>query len=357
MADQYDLDESDLTDIRALCDGDESRVKVAVHLFNSQRAVSSGANYRNVIIDFKGICAESPNMSYSKFGLREVIKFITWAHETKKGSSYLSYIKPALRTIEKIRNVREEESVFSNELINDMLKGGKRLASMRAGPVKKMEAVPMDAIRLALKVHIWDKARDITSINLPFFRTIFQWVVMGTTLCRFEGFKHLRAKHFSIFVGEGGERGVRIFFPHEKNDVTHRGMIKMMAQGPPGSIIEPVTLTMLYFERCQFQMSENDESYILCRTKKGDQADGRHRLGYQTLVKDGKRVLESVGYGHIKYGTTSTKRIGATNAIVNDVDLDTITHAGGWRSRDMVTRYTQHSDHFKLKIAKQMKFQ
>ena len=169
MSDQYDLDESDLSDIRALCDGDEDRMKTAIHLFNSQRAVSSGSNYRKVIIDFKKMCAESPGMSYGNFGLREAVKFITWAHEVKKGHSYLSYIRPALKTIEKIRNVHEENSVFSNELVNDMLKGGKRLASMRAGPVKKMEAVPMDAIRLALKIHVWDKAKDVTSINLPFF--------------------------------------------------------------------------------------------------------------------------------------------------------------------------------------------
>ena len=357
MANHYEFDESDLNDIRELCDGDEGRLNIAVHLFNSQRAVSSGSNYRTVIIDFKNMCNESPNMSYKNFGLREVIKFITWAHEVKKGHSYLAYIKPALKTVERIRNIREENSVFANEIVNDMLKGSKRLASERAGPVKKMDAVPMEAIRLALTEHIWSRAHDVSSINLPFFRTIFQWVVMGSTLCRFEGYKHLRAKHFSVFTDGKGAKGIRIFFPKEKNDVTHRGMIKMMAQGDQGSIIEPVSLTFLYFERCKFSMDGVDESFILCRSKNRVEADGRHKLGYQTSVNDGRRLLKSIGFGHVKYGSSSTKRIGATNAIVNDVDLDTVTHAGGWRSRDMVTRYTEHSDHFKLKVAKQMKFQ
>ena len=356
MTDQYGLDEDDLHDIRLLCDGDENRMRTALHLFNNQRASSSGTNYRSVIKDFKQMCSESEGMSYKKFGLKEVVKFITWAHEAKKGHSYLSYIRPALKTIERIRNVSEDESVFSNEIVNDILKGGKRLANIRAGPVKKMDAVPMEAIRTAIKIHIWDKAQDVRSINLPYFRTIFQWVVMGATLCRFEGYRHLKAKHFSIFTDTTGAKGVRIFFPLEKNDVTHRGKVKMMAQGEPGSIIEPVSLTMLYFERCGFRMADDDDNYILCRTIRKDEADGRYQLGYQTSVNDGKKVLESVGFGHIKYGSSSTKRIGATNAIVNDVDLDTVTHAGGWATREMVTRYTEHSDDFKLKIARNMKF-
>ena len=125
-----------------------------------------------------------------------------------------------------------------------------------------------------------------------------------------------------------------------------------------GEVIDPFSLTLLYFERCGFVMGSNDESFICCRSKGpgGREADGRFQLSYQTAIKNGRDLLKNIGFGNIRYGSKSAKYSGATNANEKGVDFNIITNVGGWKTHGIFARYTHNSDDYKLKIAQKMLF-
>ena len=190
-------------------------------------------------------------------------------------------------------------------------------------------------------------------IDLKIFRTVYRWVVMSFTLCRFDEYKELRALHFRVL---DDKEAIQIFFPRAKNDQFHNGMIKMLPK-QANSIMNPMALTLLYFQRCGFQMDGKDTSYINCRVAgaKVNRARGDARLSYSEASKSAKTLLTQLGYGHIRYGESSAKRTGVTVALNNEVPIDIVQQVGGWRTPGMPLTYMSSSAEHKVKIAKDMK--
>ena len=350
----YSLEPEDLDNISRLCHGNQESMDIALTLFNSQRATNTGIGYAGVIRQFKVFCQEQKDFSYENFGTKEVFGFIIQSYKVGKGKNFISYIKPAINTIETARGITREDSVFSNDTIRAVLAGAKRRAAEDAPLVKKMDELPLDCLKKGLMKHIWSKSVD--EINFVVFRTLYRWMVMGFTLVRFEGYRHVQAKHVNIVTDKEGKRAVSILFIKDKNDQVHNGSTRMLPE-QQGEIIEPLTLTLLFFQKAGFTLGKG-EDFLNCRSRgmNGSKANGRFPLSYTTALEDGKKVARELGFADVKYGETSAKRLGASNARQNNVSLDTIAHVGGWRNKSMVERYLANSVDTKMQHARDLKF-
>jgi len=346
----FGFEPADTDGFHRICSGDADKTNTALMLFNSYRAPTTSTNYAAVIKDFKNFCAEAENLSYETFGAKEVAQFIVQAHDQKRGKAYMSYIKPAISAIEAVRETPSERSAFDSKAVTRMLGGAIRHAAETAPPITKVDELPMDALKKGLTTFIWGK--ELEDIHFVTFRTLYRWMLGAITLARFEGIRHVQSKHVKILTDSLGNRAVQIFLTKEKNDQLHCGQYRMLPEAP-GEVIEPLTLTLLYFRKAGFKLGEGD-NYISCRTQ-GKTADGRFPISYGTAATDGKSLLKKMGFA-VRYGENSARRLGASNARRNEVPMDVIEEVGGWKTKGMVERYLSNTVDSKIKQAKALKF-
>jgi hypothetical protein len=251
----FGLDVRDMKRLKGICGSDPKKMSSAMFLFNNKQAEGTTKMYARIIKDFKEHCDKSERLTYEDFGETEVGDFVITSKEKKKGGTYFSCIKPALSRLELTRGVKEENSAFT-QLIDHLLLGAKRYAGEVAPEVKKMEPVPKEVVKQALLTYIWPFFHDPQQIDLKIFRTLFRWVIMIFTLCRFDGFNHLQAKHFTITADQ---QAIRILFPKSKTDQFHNGKVSYLPR-EEGSAFNPVALTALYFKKCGLKFDGVDET-------------------------------------------------------------------------------------------------
>lgn len=344
------LDQRDLAYTQEICKGNIEYEQVANLLFNSHQAKGTSKIYGQVIAKFREHCDSTDGYDYDNFGEAEVGSFVLRVAQENLSKNMIACIKPAIERLEVAKGVKN--TAFT-PLICKWLSGAKRLACEIEPQIKKMDPIPMEAIKKALKDHIWIHLRDIEQIDLKVFRTVFRWVVMAFTLCRFDDFNELRALDFKVLESQ---EAIQVFFPRSKNDQFHNGMIKMLPQ-QANSIINPMALALLYFKRFGFHMDGSDTSYINCRISGNSvkKVRGEVRLSYGEASKLAKSLLSEIGYGHIRYGESSAKRTGVTVALNQEVPIDVVQQVGGWRTTGMPLTYMSSSVDHKVKIAKDMK--
>ena len=346
----FGLEPSDTEQFAQVCSGDVEKTQTAMLLFNSFRAPGTSANYAHVIRDFRDFCFEDELLSYEEFGPKEVAQFLVHVYRQNKGKAYVSFIKPAITAIEAARRVPDHLSVFQDKAILRMIGGSVRLAAESAPPTKKVDALPMDALKNGLLTHVWGK--KVEDINFVIFRTLYRWMIGAIGLARYEGIRHIKSKHVQIVRASNGDRAVQIFLEKEKNDQLHQGQYRMLPE-MPGEVIEPLTLTLKYFQRAGFTLGEG-ENYICCRSQ-GKRADGKNPLVYTTALANGKSLVQQLGF-HIKYGENSSRRLGFSNARKNNVPMDVIEEIGGWKTRGMAEHYLANSVDTKIRQAKALHF-
>ena len=126
------------------------------------------------------------------------------------GASYSTWgtVTGVLQLLQKM-----SERELLTDPVKEMIEGGKRIAAKQREPVRKMRPIGREVIEKAVRQFVIPYMDDPTKINHCHFRTIFRWVIYHESLCRFDDFAKLRAKHFKIYKEE-----VEIFFPSRKND-------------------------------------------------------------------------------------------------------------------------------------------
>ena len=346
----FGLEQEDTDGFYRMCGGDSEKAKTAMTLFNSYRAPTTSANYAAVIKDFRNFCLESENLRYDIFGAKEVAQFVIHAFDSGKGKAYLSYIRPAITALEAARETPSDKSAFTNSKLVRMIGGAIRRAAEAAPPIEKVDELPLEALRKGFSEHVWGK--DLKDINFVTFRTLYRWMLGAITLARYEGIRHIQSKDVKVVTDSRGVRAVQVHLRKEKNDQMHLGNYRMLPEAP-GEVIEPLTLTLLFFKRAGFKLGEGD-NYISCRSQ-GSSADGRFQLSYSTAQADGKKLLKELGF-NIRYGENSARRLGASNARRNNVPMDVIEEVGGWKTKGMVERYLSNTVDSKIKQAKALKF-
>ena len=246
MSKEVNKDEQFIEDI---CDWDEALMQVARELLANHRAPGTIVAYKQVQKDFKDFCEKGKDLSYDRTGPKEVGRFIISCKG--KPVSYWGKLKAALDDLQKQRNRPESETAFS-PATQQLLEGGKRMAAAKRPIVKKTKPLDVNALEAGLQKHIWEFCPDrIMDINLIKLRTLFRWTVNRQALGRYEDFSQLQARHFSLSEKKDA---IKVVFPKSKNDQFANGTVKYLPK--KDGIIDPFTLTLVYFKRCGYTMKE-----------------------------------------------------------------------------------------------------
>ena len=143
-------------------------------------------------------------------------------------------LKPAIVKLLDIRNV-DKDTVFTT-MVDKLIQGGKREASERRPPVKKMEALAQECIEKGLKKYVWPYVEDVMKIDLMKLRILFRWVVARHTLCRFDRYSYLQAKHFEV---SSCRTAINVTFPKGKTAQFRNGEVKSLYMNHD-SVINPM---------------------------------------------------------------------------------------------------------------------
>ena len=348
---KFDLAEEDLEAMRDIAGEDAELLLEAKHLFNSQVAAGTITRYNRIIGEFRAFCDEDAELNYDNFSAREVGRFIVKNSTKGRGEAFWGAVKPAIEAVQKARNVAAENTAFTT-IVLSCLAGAKRRAAENRPSVRKMVALPEEALVKALDEYIYKHVPDnLDKICLSKFRTIFRWTIVKYTMCRWDGFDYLRAKHFRL----SEEGSIFIHFPMSKGDQTGKGKICTLATRE--HISNPVALTLLYFKVFNMEMDEKDESRINCAlryTKDGLVAKKDQGLSYNEGSKQAKRLLEEMGFSSEGYGESSAKRAGVTEPLERGATVEQIQLVGGWKTPGMPLYYAQMNEQFKIDLAKKM---
>jgi len=263
----------------------------------------------------------------------------------QSGHTFLATIKPALTYLEKAMGT---STVFT-PAIDLLLRGAKRQARARAGPVKK--AQPLECEDLAKVLHAVFPPGDTIGFADPVeMRTAFRSLIEYHTFCRFSDFCHLRAKHFELVKDD-----IVITFPTAKNDQLHKGQETCIA-ATPDSPLCPVRITKLYFKRffLRFGREQGDESFVNFQL--------RHQtyrlvpiynktISRSSAVSDLRKLLAKHGISYNGVTDKSVKVTGVTETFAAGATETEVTHQGRWQTSFIALRYKHNSFAFKKSIA------
>ena len=349
---KFDLVEADLGAMRDLAGEDAELLIEAKKLFDSQLAAGTIDRYNRIIKEFREFCDEDNTLSYENFSAKEVGRFIVKNSSKNRGEAFWGAVKPAIEAVQKARNVPAEDTAFTT-IVMSCLAGAKRRAAEIRPPVKKMMPLPEEALVKALEVYIYQHVPDnLERIDLSKFRTIFRWTITKYTMCRWDGYDYLKAKHFSLSQ-EGND--LFVMFPRSKADQTGKG--KKCTLATREHISNPVALTLLYFKLFGLKMDEEDESKINCAlryTRQGLVPKRDEGLSYNEGVKQAKKLLEDMGFSSEGYGESSAKRAGVTEPLERGATVEQIQLVGGWKTPGMPLYYAAMNEKFKIELAQKM---
>ena len=349
---RFDLVEADLGAMKDLAGEDAELLRETKKLFDSQLASGTVDRYNRIIKEFRDFCDSDSGLSYKNFTEVEVGRFIVKNSSKNRGEAFWGAVKPALESVQKARNVQAGRTAFTTMVLG-CLAGAKRRAAENRPPVRKMIALPEEALNKALEVYIYEHVPDnLEKIDLSKFRTIFRWTIIKYTMCRWDGFDYLRAKHFSLSK-EGND--LFVMFPRSKSDQFGKG--KKCTLASRVHISNPVTLTLLYFKLFGLEMDGVDESRINCAlryTKEGLVPKKDESLSYNEGMKQAKKMLEDLGFSSEGYGESSAKRAGVTEPLERGATVEQIQLVGGWKTPGMPLYYAQMNEQFKIELAQKM---
>jgi hypothetical protein len=302
-------------------------------------------NYSATVRRFESFC-HLHGHQYPYFTSEAITQFILQQDVRQTGAAFICTIRPALTYLEKAMN----RPTAITPTIGLILEGAKRRARARAGPVKKAQPLePEDLATILLAV--FPPEDTIGLADTVEMRTAFRSMIEYHTLCRFDCFSHLQAKHFELIKDD-----IMITFPMAKNDQLHQGQQTCLAAAP-GSDLCPVRITKLYFRRffLRFGEKENDSSFVnfqlrhqtmrlvpilnksICRT---------------TATSDLRKLCAKHGISGADKVTDKTVKVtGVTQAFTLGASETEVCHGGRWKTSAIPLRYKLNTYNFKKTIA------
>jgi hypothetical protein len=181
-------------------------------------------------------------------------------------------------------------------------------------------------------------------------RTAFRALIEYHTLCRFDCFSHLQAKHFEL-VGPD----IMITFPTAKNDQLHNGQQSCLVAVPHQDLC-PVRITKLYFRRffLSFGSDANDCSFLnfQLRHQSLRLVPILHKsICRSTATKDLQDLLAKHGVESAGVTDKTIKVTGVTSAFEAKATETDVMHIGRWRTSAVALRYKLNSYAFKRSVA------
>ena len=328
---------------------DPSLKESAFEVLNSVLAGSTQRNYNYVWKQFVAFGAKNgKNLNENGLDEKILIKYLLHKNKEKSGLSFYSKIIPAIKLECDIRGWSSD--VLKSDMLLRIVEGCKRKAATRRSPIKKAAPLSLQVIKMLVSKYVVPHQTDASKIQAAAFRSIFRAMIQYHTMCRWDCFKHLRAKHFVLIDGN-----IEVTFPQAKNDQYHAGNTTFLVAS--SSEFCPVQITRIYFKRFGLKMDGKDDSYVNFQLRKKEghiYADARCSLGYTTAVENLRKLLRVNGFEDKGISEKSAKIAGVTETMEAGASAEEVMWLGRWKTTSMPNHYKHNSDEFKIGLAKKV---
>ena len=171
-------------------------------------------NYDLIVKKFENLCLKH-DLPYPEFSEFSVVLFFHQSLEAKETYSFFQSVLPALAAVERARGATTSAiTPFVRDMKNTI---SRNLAPFRP-PTKKAENITWAHISdLYVKEFVEKDEAEWDRFN---FRTLFRFVIIFCTMCRFNDFNLLKSSHFKFFSDR-----IELNFPSAKNDQFFEGIV------------------------------------------------------------------------------------------------------------------------------------
>ena len=143
---------------------------------------------------------------------------------------------------------------------------------------------------------------------------------------------------------------LRILFKGGKNDLYTEGAERIVAANPDEPFCCPVRFTENYFRF----LGGSYDGYLVPVGRPDYTPDPTKPLHYSLALEDLRRLLTDLGYDGKLFGEHSGKRGGASAAVGNGMDMETLQRLGRWRSTTVPAKYVDLDTNSRIEMSKKL---
>lgn len=138
-----------------------------------------------------------------------------------------------------------------------------------------------------------------------------------------------------IRFSESPSPHLRVMFKDGKNDYYSEGAERVVAANTWEPRYCPVKLTQNYFEF----LGGRFEGFLVPSCLPNSSPNPAKSVPYNGALEDLRSLLSELGHDAKRYGEHSGKRGGASMAVENGMDMETLKRFGRWRSAAVPSKY------------------
>ena len=151
-----------------------------------------------------------------------------------------------------------------------------------------------------------------------------------------------------VLFAEKPSLHLRVMFKDGKNDYYSEGAERVVAANPQEPRYCPVQLTQNYFEF----LGGGFNGFLVPSCLPNTGPDPSKSVPYNGALEDLRNLLNDLGHDGKRYGEHSGKRGGATVAVENGMDMETLKRFGRWRSADVPSKYVDLGTKSRIEMSK-----
>ena len=139
-------------------------------------------------------------------------------------------------------------------------------------------------------------------------------------------------------------------FKNGKNDYYSEGAERIVAANLEEPTYCPVNFTQNYF----MFLGGSYNGYLVPVSQPNFSPDPKKGLHYSLALEDLRRLLTELGYDGKLYGEHSGKRGGASAAVENGLDMESLQRLGRWRSTSVPAKYVDLATSSRIEMSKML---
>ena len=321
---------------------------MALGLISARKYLSSSlkpstqSQYARVYSVWKEFCRDN-NLPEFEAGHEALASCLSLVMDQTNSYSSVSMLSAAIANEHRIHL---KPSPTSHECISKLFKGFKMANQTSRHPVQPLtdQIVRQMMDKLYHPVH----GRNGLKAPLVLWRTVWRVVMEFYTLGRFSDI--IKLQRTDVRFGALPSPHLRVLFKGGKNDQYSEGAERIIAAFPEEKRYCPVDLTRNYF---QF-LGAGHTGFLVPACHPNLTPDPSRSVPYSGALDDLRKLLNELGYDGRLFGEHSGKRGGATQAVENGMDLETLKRLGGWRSPAMPAKYVDLAIPSRIEISKKM---
>ena len=321
---------------------------LALGLISAQKYLSSSlkpstqSQYARVYSVWKEFCFDNQLPEFEA-GHEALASCLSLIMDQTNSYSSVSMLAAAIANEHRIHL---KPSPTGHECISKLFKGFKLASQTSRNPVQPLT----DQIvrQMIDKLYHPTHGRDGLKAPLVLWRTVWRVVMEFYTLGRFSDI--IKLQRNDVRFGALPSPHLRVLFKGGKNDQYSEGAERIIAAFPEEKRYCPLGLTRNYFQ----YLGAGHTGFLVPACCPDLTPDPSKSVPYSGALDDLRKLLNELGYDGKLFGEHSGKRGGATQAVENGMDLETLKRLGGWRSPAMPAKYVDLAIPSRIEISKKM---